>query len=246
MSASFLCEGSQKQEYTECIDKAEVLYEHWKPLLKGYSYSIYRSFVEDRIFYRTGERVSQTYAFIEDEFRTSLSSDEHMELVQAMDDSYQAIYKATRGFAFLSDPNAFQNFILELFRFGVGLFTNKVKNRKQVETFTETLWWKFLFALQMGLQILKGPLSSRNAYITMLMDYFRSAYGHCISCDNIGKLKCSQCGFIRYCSKACQKKDWKTHKEFCNKESFELVKAEMPKKLRVFLEDCLRQTAAHP
>ena len=31
-----------------------------------------------------------------------------------------------------------------------------------------------------------------------------------------GKLKsCSRCKRVRYCSRECQVKDWKTHKKFC-------------------------------
>lgn len=34
-------------------------------------------------------------------------------------------------------------------------------------------------------------------------------------CRNEGTLKCSGCGSIVYCSKACQKSHWKTHKPTC-------------------------------
>merc|ERR1712098_905000 len=29
--------------------------------------------------------------------------------------------------------------------------------------------------------------------------------------------KCSRCGFVFYCSKACQKSDWPNHKQICKK-----------------------------
>merc|ERR1712098_459837 len=42
----------------------------------------------------------------------------------------------------------------------------------------------------------------------------------CASCGVLEKLekefqKCSRCGFVFYCSKACQKSDWPNHKQIC-------------------------------
>lgn len=34
-------------------------------------------------------------------------------------------------------------------------------------------------------------------------------------CENVGKQKCSICLYRKYCSRDCQKKDWKTHKLHC-------------------------------
>lgn len=36
--------------------------------------------------------------------------------------------------------------------------------------------------------------------------------------------KCSRCKEVFYCSKECQKCDWKTHKLQCNKNSFIVMK----------------------
>merc|ERR1712098_496274 len=44
-----------------------------------------------------------------------------------------------------------------------------------------------------------------------------------VKCANCGVLeksekefqKCSRCGFVFYCSKACQKSDWPNHKQIC-------------------------------
>merc|ERR1712098_572326 len=46
-----------------------------------------------------------------------------------------------------------------------------------------------------------------------------------VKCANCGVLeksekqfkKCSRCGFVFYCSKACQRNDWKNHKQICKK-----------------------------
>ena len=37
----------------------------------------------------------------------------------------------------------------------------------------------------------------------------------CFLCLNPSRLKCSRCLTIQYCSKECQKKDWKVHKNNC-------------------------------
>lgn len=38
----------------------------------------------------------------------------------------------------------------------------------------------------------------------------------CNSCDSINAtLRCSRCQAVSYCSKECQKKDWKSHKQIC-------------------------------
>ena len=38
----------------------------------------------------------------------------------------------------------------------------------------------------------------------------------CKECSKIGRLfKCSRCKDVYYCSKECQKKDWKLHKIIC-------------------------------
>lgn len=37
----------------------------------------------------------------------------------------------------------------------------------------------------------------------------------CIMCSNLGLLRCGRCRSAIYCSKECQKDDWKNHKPFC-------------------------------
>lgn len=37
----------------------------------------------------------------------------------------------------------------------------------------------------------------------------------CSVCGSVSTLKCSTCGQACYCSKSCQKKDWKSHKKYC-------------------------------
>lgn len=46
---------------------------------------------------------------------------------------------------------------------------------------------------------------------------------HCNVCDVPADLKCSTCKTTRYCTRSCQKLDWKEHKKLCS--SF----AEIPK-----------------
>ena len=38
----------------------------------------------------------------------------------------------------------------------------------------------------------------------------------CNKCGNPGTLRCSKCKKVYYCSKECQKSDWKTHKLSCS------------------------------
>lgn len=37
----------------------------------------------------------------------------------------------------------------------------------------------------------------------------------CDVCGEAAKLRCGECKGVRYCSKECQKKDWKNHKQRC-------------------------------
>lgn len=46
--------------------------------------------------------------------------------------------------------------------------------------------------------------------------------GCCLMCgkrDIVGLKKCSRCKIAKYCSKECQREDWKRHREECNKRS---------------------------
>ena len=38
---------------------------------------------------------------------------------------------------------------------------------------------------------------------------------NCSNCDTVGRLTCTKCRAVKYCSAVCQKKDWKLHKPFC-------------------------------
>ena len=42
-------------------------------------------------------------------------------------------------------------------------------------------------------------------------------YGFCAQCPKFGDLRCAKCKQVHYCSKACQKAHWKTHKKECKK-----------------------------
>ena len=39
--------------------------------------------------------------------------------------------------------------------------------------------------------------------------------GHCGQCGQKSSSCCSRCQLVSYCSRECQKKDWKTHKKVC-------------------------------
>jgi len=62
----------------------------------------------------------------------------------------------------------------------------------------------------------------------------------CSMCPNPGTWKCSQCHCSRYCSKVCQKDDWRTHKLLCNSyQDFDQSLAPSPSHFRAifFSED---------
>lgn len=40
-------------------------------------------------------------------------------------------------------------------------------------------------------------------------------YPRCIACDERGDKRCSACRLARYCSRACQCRDWAAHKRYC-------------------------------
>jgi hypothetical protein len=52
----------------------------------------------------------------------------------------------------------------------------------------------------------------------------------CFLCLEPSKLKCSRCLTIQYCSKECQKKDWKIHKNNCKDNNCDENLEELGKK----------------
>jgi hypothetical protein len=50
------------------------------------------------------------------------------------------------------------------------------------------------------------------------------------NCNEEGKLKCSACGLVNYCSQTCQKSHWNSHKIFCKANRKSSVPS-MPKNL---------------
>lgn len=63
----------------------------------------------------------------------------------------------------------------------------------------------------------------------------------CHVCGGSGISKCSICEYTRYCSKECQRKDWKTHKDICKinidmglKSSSKLIDFDIIRPLTIF------------
>ena len=50
----------------------------------------------------------------------------------------------------------------------------------------------------------------------------------CSNCLEPAKLQCSRCHSVKYCSSACQKENWKQHKEYynCIKKFYTVTKFE--------------------
>ena len=68
-------------------------------------------------------------------------------------------------------------------------------------------------------KILKNASSAEiNKSFQILSDYQKI----CKNCKTPSKFKCNACRIIHYCSKACQKTDWKHHKKTCISNLFSL------------------------
>ena len=52
-------------------------------------------------------------------------------------------------------------------------------------------------------------------------------YCHTESCSNTAPLKCSRCLTVRYCSEACQRLDWRHHRETCCSLGHAILKQEL-------------------
>ncbi len=65
------------------------------------------------------------------------------------------------------------------------------------------------FSLSLGLNDVDG--SNANAFFMKE----KMLKLHCAQCGEPCSQKCMQCGKTAYCSKACQKADWKGHKLTC-------------------------------
>ncbi len=59
----------------------------------------------------------------------------------------------------------------------------------------------------------------KNYYHKMYTDSVYSTYKDCQreDCKTKTTLRCIRCRKVFYCSKKCQRKDWKLHKSMCNK-----------------------------
>ena len=52
---------------------------------------------------------------------------------------------------------------------------------------------------------------NKNTTPAQLLD----AISECAVCNTPTTTRCSQCNMVRYCSRECQKQDWKKHKKIC-------------------------------
>ena len=60
-------------------------------------------------------------------------------------------------------------------------------------------------------------------------------------CKKMGIFRCSRCKNVFYCSKQCQKKDWKVHKDSCREK---LKTNEDPTSTEKFTEACHNEMCA--
>jgi len=79
-------------------------------------------------------------------------------------------------------------------------------------------WWNSLYAEEKHRDLIRRALSSIRRHhqpaVTRMMQITRRRCQWCGSLENL--LQCTRCKRSAYCSKACQKKDWKTHRHQCS------------------------------
>jgi hypothetical protein len=86
-------------------------------------------------------------------------------------------------------------------------------------------------------------------FLLFLLVYYRksskvsSSYvkNICNVCSKLSKNKCTNCNQIYYCSKKCQKKDWKEHRKVCGRVGTELIipTSSSPTEMREFITDLM-------
>ncbi|KAI9094333.1 hypothetical protein DFS34DRAFT_652019 [Phlyctochytrium arcticum] len=90
------------------------------------------------------------------------------------------------------------------------LTTQHFKRKLEVET--SAIYGRGIYAKE---SISAGSeLIREDPYVKVVDDQHIET--HCSQCMRAASpLRCSQCAFVRYCSQACQKKDWWIHKQEC-------------------------------
>lgn len=90
------------------------------------------------------------------------------------------------------------------------LFTDEEEYKKSSLERTNASWWYF-WANTMGIVTMRTIEADEE----ILLPYGYAHWTTCKVCRGIPANKCSQCRQVCYCSKKCQKLDWKTHKHAC-------------------------------
>ncbi len=67
-----------------------------------------------------------------------------------------------------------------------------------------------------------NQIFSPDALKSMGVDPLFGQQSRCFSCkkETSNLKKCGKCKSVSYCSRACQKQDWSTHKQFCKEKNF--------------------------